>query len=289
MQQTKMFNSDVTHKIVGIVREKNPKSGPTWSRFKIQLDTGRHAWCVCNWPVDIGEIVVANATFNSQYKSYDLIEVLHDHQESVSNAVVIMKLCENLQGVGVVKAGKLGEKFPNLYETVINDPHAIVAACGAKLEDVVRVGNELDGQKEVLTRLTLLKKAHWPDHLAKRIVTSDQLYRISIKSPYAAIPWVEGLGWLIADEIGSKQKIAIDAPERIAAGIDHVYRSKVTDDGHTKAPRWFLNRELERILSLHETKFRNTLDVELIPLQDDWMCSDRNRRHASTIMDFFCK
>lgn len=284
------FDTNALHRITGVVRELHPKSGDTWSRAKLQLDTGNHAWAVGKFRLDVGEIITANATFNSKFHSYDLVELITGHEGEVSNAVVVLKLIDYLPGVGVVKATELSEAFPDtLFDTLINDPEAIAKSCGADVRDVIAVGEDLKNEQTTLGRLSQLIAKGWPNHLAKRVCSNDTHFKIAISSPYRAIPLIAGLGWKIADEIGRKQGIALDAVERIDAGIEHYYTDKIGGVGHTIVPENVLlsPSAVPSLLGVREEKIQERLPEVLVLLEDGRFTSHTHYKNAQSIASFF--
>lgn len=287
---TSSHDATALHRLTGIIRELHPKSGPTWSRARVELDTGDLAWIVAKFQMEQGEIITADCTFNSKFRSYDIVELIAPEEGKVANAVVVLKLAEYLDGVGKVKAGKLSEQFPGvLFQKLLDEPDEIAKACGAEVRDVVMVAEQLRLEQTALGRMSDLMGKGFPNHLAKRICRSDSLYCVAAKSPYKAIPLVEGLGWLIADEIGRKQGIKVDDPERVEAGIEHYYATKVAGDGHTRVTeREMLAPEaLPSLLGLRAAVLKDSLPQVLIPVGDGWLVSGRHRENAAVIEEFF--
>jgi hypothetical protein len=280
--------TDAATKITAIVLELHPKSGDRWSRAKCRLEDGTTSWVVAKWKLSLGETLVAEATYNAKFRSYDLVRLV-DEGGTVSNGVVILKLVERLSGVGVVKARRLGEKFPDLFEAIQSSPEAVAAACGAKLEDVKDVAESLAAERGNLSRVTKLVDLGYPNHLAKQIACNEQAYPVATTSPYAAIRLVSGLGWLLADQVGRKMGIAKDDPARIAAGIGHYYADSVAGDGHTRVHEAALlaPEALPAMLGVPRGLIQHGLDSELIPLGGGWYTSARHRDNAETIAGFF--
>jgi hypothetical protein len=284
---------EAPEKVTGVVVDLHPKSGPGWSRAKLRTEDGSTVWVTGKFGLKLNEVVEAEGVFNAKFRSFDLTKLLDAGEGKVSNGVVIIKLVELLDGVGQVKARRLGEKFPELYKTLLEDPQAIADACGAALEDVTKVAAELEEGKAVLSRVTELTTQGYPHHLAKRISIDDKQYRIARESPYAAIRYVEGLGWLIADEVGHKMGIAADDTNRIDAGIDHWYREKVSGDGHTKVTlgRLLNAANLPSLLGIGKGPITERLNVVLIPVGeqegDELYTSPGHHKNARTIAESF--
>ncbi len=276
-----------TTRVIGTVIDLHPKSGDNWSRAKVQFVDGRTAWVTAKFRIEKGETFDAFCNFNEKYKSYDCVSLAAGENGEVSNEVVILKLVEILQGVGKVKARRLGEKFPNLYEILISTPEKIAEACGASLTDVKLVYLKLTAERSELSRVTTLVSKGWPNHLAKRVAKNDKAYTVAVKSPYAAIKLVDGLGWLLADEIGRKQGIALEDPSRVEAGIDHYYREEVTGDGHTLVHEDVLIPGASDLLGVKKGLVEEKAQNVLLPRGDGWYTSKRHYDNATIISEFF--
>jgi hypothetical protein len=283
------MSADQLTRLTGTVIDLHAKSGDNWSRAKIRVLNGRTYWVTAKFRIELGETFDADCTFNSKYKSFDCVKLAAPADGVVSNEVVILKLVDILPGVGKVKAHTLGEKFPNLYEVLVASPEKIAEACGAALADVEKVSALLGGEQTDLIRVTTLMSKGYPNHLAKRIAKEDRQYVVAMESPYAAIRLVSGLGWLLADEIGRKQKIAYDDPRRIEAGIDFHYREKVANDGHTivHVDDLLDADNLPSLLGVKKDLISEFIDKVLIPRGDGWYTNERHRDNATVIAEFF--
>ncbi len=293
MTTTKTHDANQIHKITGIVRELHPKSGDNWSRAKVELDTGHPAWVVCKFRLEVGETLVATATFNGTYKSYDVVELIPQDGDKVSNAVVVLKLAEYLDGVGRIKAQRLSDQFPDtLWAKLTDDPKAVATACGADLTDVIAVGEQLKVEQTALGKFSTLLAKGFPNHIAKRICRTDHTYRVAIESPYKAIPLIEGLGWLTADEVGRKQGIPKDNAARIEAGIEYVYAERVAGEGHTltTADTLLAHGNLPTLLGLTANRIAPHLAAVLVPVEGGtYLTSRRQFDNAEAIAGFFFK
>ncbi len=272
-------------RITATVLELHAKSGDNWSRAKVQFEDGRTAWITAKFRLNVDETVEADCTYNEKFRSYDVVKLVGDESGKVSNAVIILKLVEVLDGVGAVKARRLGEKFPELYTTLIEHPEEIAAACGTDVENVKQVALLLEGERAVLSRVTTLIARGFPQHLAKRISGDDRQYVTALESPYAAIKLVSGLGWLIADEIGRKQGIVANDPKRIVAGIDHYYRESVANDGHTVVHGDSLLElpNIPALLGIAVKEIAPLLEETLLPTGDGWYTSENHRKNAGRV------
>lgn len=276
-------------RISGLVIEKHPKSNATWSRFKLQEANGSTVWATAKFDVELREVIVAEAEFNQKFKSYDVKSLVQNGEAVVSNEVVTLRLIDTLDGVGKIKARKLADKFPELYKSIIETPEAVAAACGVDLVKVQEVAALLTNDAGKLAHITELVNLGWPHHLAKRIGGDEKVFRIAVKSPYAAIRVVAGLGWETADAIGQSQGIKADDPERIKAGISHFYRENIQGDGHTVVTgEELLNREgLPTLLGVRPALIEPLLKVELVELGGGWYTTAFQRKNSEIIARSF--
>jgi exodeoxyribonuclease V alpha subunit len=278
------------HRITGTVIDLHAKSGDNWSRAQLLTDEGT-VWVTAKFRLEEGETVEVNATYNAKFRSYDVVEIVIPTDGQVSNSVIKMKLVEYVSGVGSVKAGRLAEQFPNLWETLKNNRQAIADACGASLASLDQLVAVLEGQQSALSRVSELIRVGYPNSLAKRIAQNDKQYVIAIKSPYEAIKYVFGLGWALADEIGHRMGIAKDDPVRIEAGVFHYWQTVVSNNGNTRAmAEEILDREeLPSLLGLPASKI--DLMKLLVPIntsdEGKWYTTDAALANASTIKEFF--
>jgi len=301
-----MANETLT-RITGTVVELHPKSSEAWCRAKVRKYDGTHTWVTGKFGLEIGEVLDADCTFNQTYKSHDVVSFA-DTKGTVANQVVILKLVETLPGVGKVKAAKLSEHFPELFRAVTETPNLVADFVGVDETDVRLVASNLEVEKSKLVGVSALVNRGYPHHLAKRIANTPRAYKAAMESPYKAIKLVEGLGWLIADEVGRKWGIQLDDPDRIKAGIDHYYRTKVTSDGHTRVRRSSLlyPEALPSLLGVGAAKILEQIDNVLIAVFDPphytdaiktdaqledgyWYTSEWHLKNAQTIAGFFLR
>jgi exodeoxyribonuclease V alpha subunit len=281
-------NAAELHRLTGIVLELHPKSNENWSRAKIEKADGTVCWVTAQFGLEVGETVDAHCTFNEKFRSFDVVS-LADTDGKVTNEVVTLRLVQELSGVGAVKARRLSDRFPDLYETITKDPQQIATACGVDLDEVSRVASILSDEGGLLSRVSKLITYGYPGHIAKKIAKKDAAWKVALESPYRCIRLIDGLGWLIADEVGRKAKIPLDSEDRIVAGIDHYYRDKVHGDGHTKVHAAALldSGALPNLLGLPRAKIQGHLDVTLINLNNGYYTNAHHRKNAATIAGFF--
>lgn len=276
------------HRLTGTVLDLHPKSNEKWSRAKVQTSDGFTSWVVAAFGLEVGETIDAHCTYNDKFRSYDIVS-LADNGGKVTNEVVVLKLIQELGGVGAVKAGRLSEKFEDLYTMIIEKPQEIAEACGADLEEVQRVAAILGAENQVLSRVSSLLNYGYPGHIAKRIAKVEAAWKDALVSPYKIIKLIDGLGWLTADEVGRKNKIPLDDQTRVQEGILHFYREKVARDGHTKvtAAGLLSPQALPNLLGIDKAKITPEIDRTLINLDNGFYTNDWHRVNAQTIAGFF--
>lgn len=281
--------TDIVTRLTGTVVELHIKSNENWARAKVRDADGRVAWVTAKFGLNVGETLDAHCTFNQKFKSFDVVRLV-DAGGVVSNDVVVLKLVQELAGVGQVKAARLSQQFPdNLYEVMVKTPEIIAEACGVDLEEVTRVATILDSENDILARVSKLLAYGYTGNIAKKIAGKEAAWKLALDCPYSIIRLIDGLGWLTADEVGRKNKVPLDSPKRIAAGIDHYYRNQVTLEGHTKVTLDQLcsSEALPNLLGLPREKIEPHIDTVLINLDNGYYTNDRHRANAQTIAGFF--
>lgn len=291
MKTIERHDNKAIFRFTGVVVELHAKSSENWSRARLLLDTGNKEWVTGKFGLKIGEVVVCDCTFDAKFKSYEIKALICDSVAVVSNTIICLKLVEGLDGVGNVKAQRLSEKYPNLFQAITEVPDEVAAYVGIPVTAVLAVAEDLTREKNNLNRLTALEKAGWPNGLAKKAIKNDKIFKVASESPYRAIKLIEGLGWKTADEIGSRQGIKKDDPARVEAAVDYYYTDFVAKKGHTKVDLDELLNECSGILGLptyDAVKFvvpaaNNTL----INLGDNWYCADAHYKNTNIIAEFF--
>ena len=291
MKTIERHDNKAIFRFTGVVVELHTKSSENWSRARLLLDTGNKEWVTGKFGLKLGEVVVCDCVYDAKFKSYDIKALICDSVAVVSNTIICLKLVEGLDGVGKVKAQRLSEKYPNLFQAITEVPDEVAAYVGIPVTAVLAVAEDLTREKNNLNRLTALEKAGWPNALAKKAIKNDKIFKVASESPYKAIKLIEGLGWKTADEIGYRQGIKKDDPARVEAAVEYYYADFVADDGHTKVELNELINECSGILGLpsyegvkHVVPAANNT---LIGLGDNWYCTDAHYKNTNTIAEFF--
>ena len=92
----------------------------------------------------------------------------------------------------------------------------------------------------------------------------DALARIR-ENPYNLIDAIDGIGFLMADELARKLGYDFSGAPRLRAGILHILKEQAFSQGHICFPRMKLLSETEKILAIPPTR----IDTELEPLEQE--------------------
>ncbi len=275
-------------RITGEVVELHPKSGDTWTRAKVNRGTSS-VWLTCKYRLDLGQVIDVLCSFNAKFKSYDVIRNAGT-SGVVSNEVVVTYIVKTLPGVGAVKAGYLSKAAgqDKLFDGILANPQWVADAVGAKIEDVNTLVQELNKYRAEFADVSSLTNYGYTPAIAKAI-TQLGLVDAALQSPYPLIPLVTGLGWKLADEVGRKQGIALDAPERVVAGIVHFYNEEVRGQGCTIVSLDELcgSNGAAKFLSVGSDLIREHAVNALIPVGDDLVISKQDLSNEQTIQEFF--
>ena len=157
-----------------------------------------------------------------------------------------------LRGIGPRLAARLVEHFGEQTLQVLDDG-------GAKLSEVrgvskrlaAEVGKAWNDQKHATAVLMALHNHGISPALAGRIYRryGSETLEIVQHEPYRLAAEVHGVGFVTADRIARSVGIAIDAPERLDAGVVHHLHTGV-DFGNTWAPRGDLVERCARELGV---------------------------------------
>jgi exodeoxyribonuclease V alpha subunit len=157
-----------------------------------------------------------------------------------------------------------------------------------------RVAKEIPGitQKRALEISAMLKNNEANEELQlelKRIVAGTRVSKRAVfktielygqqapekirENPYRLIEDIEGIGFLIADEIAQKVGFAKEGRPRIQAGIIHVLKESAFSSGHTCLPLEYLVSEAGKLLDVPEEKIldmvgRMVKDGHLVKTED---------------------
>jgi exodeoxyribonuclease V alpha subunit len=157
-----------------------------------------------------------------------------------------------IKGVGPVMAKRIAERFgPYTLEVIENDIQRLAEVDGIGPKRVRMIAKAWQGQKQIKEIMLFLQSHQVSTNLAVKIYKTYDDAAISIvkNNPYRLSRDIFGIGFLTADKIARSIGLEADAPQRIAAGIEHTL-DQLADQGHVFAPRDHLAQEAVKILTV---------------------------------------
>jgi len=157
-----------------------------------------------------------------------------------------------IKGVGPVTARRIVDYFGlEALEVIEQQPERLleVPGVGPKRRDMIaRAWEEQQQIKEVML---FLQSHEVSAALAVKIYKAygDDSLTIVRENPYRLAHDIYGIGFLTADRIARKLGMALDAPQRVQAGISYVL-SQLADEGHVYAPQGELIARSAEILDV---------------------------------------
>lgn len=282
-----------TEKIVrlaGTVIELHPKSGPNWTRAYVQtLD--EFVWLTAKFQLQLGDTVEVDAVFNAKFRSYDAKKLITGKE--ISNTVVQLQLIQRVPGLGKIKAKVLAEAFPKLWDALQNNLDAVAAKAGLSKEVFSECIEAIQAQGASLGRVSELVNLGYPVRIAKIVAEQDSLYVVALKGPYGLIPYVHGLGWKVAEEIGQTMRIDANDPARVGAAIQYIW-TIVLNEGHTIAPRKAVLEGLYKLdINVGDDAVGKVINESTIPIDTpdhpDYVTTRASLSRAEIIRNFFLK
>ncbi len=157
-----------------------------------------------------------------------------------------------IKGIGPVTARRIAEKFGQYTLDVIEqDIHRLAEVEGIGPKRIQMIATAWEAQKQIKEIMLFLQTHQVSTHLAVKIYKTygDRAISVVKNDPYRLARDIFGVGFLTADKIARNIGIAVDAPERIAAGIEYTL-NRLADDGHVFAPRGHLVEAAVKILGV---------------------------------------
>jgi exodeoxyribonuclease V alpha subunit len=168
-----------------------------------------------------------------------------------------------IKGVGPVTAARIVEAFGEATFTVIDaDPGRLPEVPGIGPVRAQRIAATWIEQRHIREVMAALQGFGLSTSLAVRIYKrfGDQSGTILTQAPYRLAREVWGIGFKTADTIARAVGIALDAPERIQAGVLHALGA-AADQGHTLLPEEDLLVQAADLLGVEVAGVRAALAV----------------------------
>jgi exodeoxyribonuclease V alpha subunit len=167
-----------------------------------------------------------------------------------------------LPGIGPALAHKIVASFGTDTLSVLdNAPEKLSGVPGLGMRKVGEIRQAWAAHRNEATVMVLLQSHGMSPALARRVLRhyGEHAARIVQSSPYRLAMDVWGVGFKTADRIAQAFGVAIDHPERIAAGLLHQLRT-ICDEGHCWIRREALIRATAEALNLDEALVTASLD-----------------------------
>ena len=167
-----------------------------------------------------------------------------------------------VKGVGPVNAGRIVDAFGEAtFEIIDTAPERLTTVKGIGPVRAGRIAAAWVEQRHIREVMAALQGFGLSTSLAVRIYKQfgDQSGTVLTKTPYRLAREVWGIGFKTADTIARAVGIALDAPERIQAGVLHAL-SVAADLGHTLLPEGDLLVQAADLLGVEAPRVEQAID-----------------------------
>jgi exodeoxyribonuclease V alpha subunit len=169
-------------------------------------------------------------------------------------------LMENAKWIGTEISKKLVNAYgENTLQVCKSEPERIAKEIPGITLKRAREISAMLRQNEAQEELQLqLKNLLAGTRIGKRAVNQliekygEHAPEVLRKSPYQLIGVIDGIGFLIADEIAKRAGFALDGNPRLLAGLLHVLKESAFGQGHTCLPREQLLALAEKLLCIEK-------------------------------------
>ncbi len=167
-----------------------------------------------------------------------------------------------IKGVGPVTAERIVDHFGlDTLEVIETNPRRLKEVSGVGKKRVAMIEKAWAEQQSIKEIMLFLQAHDVTTSLAVKIYKEygDAAINVVRHDPYRLARDVYGIGFITADKIAQAVGIAHDAPERVAAGVQHVL-SSFSDDGHVFARRPELVQSAADILDVGPDRVESAID-----------------------------
>jgi exodeoxyribonuclease V alpha subunit len=173
-----------------------------------------------------------------------------------------------IKGVGPVTAGRIVDYFGlKTLDVIEEDVHQLREVPGIGPKRAAQVAYAWEEQKQIKEIMLFLQSHNVSTGLAVRIYKhyGDDAARVVQNAPYQLARDVYGIGFKTADRIAQKMGMALDAPERVQAGLRYALGS-FSDNGHCYAAQEALIDAARELLEVPaaacEVELNNLIHME---------------------------
>jgi exodeoxyribonuclease V alpha subunit len=214
-----------------------------------------------------GEAIVAHGWWKNDPKHGWQFQVL-DYRTSLPATTQGMRryLGSGLvKGVGPVMAGRIVDAFAEgTFDVIDASPERLTEVAGIGKVRASRIAATWVEQRHIREVMTALQGYGVSTSLAVRIYKrfGDDSGRVVSQEPYRLAREVWGIGFRTADKIAQAVGIALDAPERLQAGVLHAMGS-AGDEGHTLLPERELTETAAELLQIDADRLGPSVEALL--------------------------
>lgn len=261
-----MDQSTVTLKgVVERITYTNPDNGYTVARFQVPGRFGLVTLVGALAEVHPGARLKVEGRWKTHAKFGEQFELVRYVEEVPATVEGIKRYLGSglIKGVGPKMAKRIAEKFGTYtLEIIENDIGRLAEVEGIGQKRVKMIATAWEAQKQIKEIMLFLQSHQVSTTLAVKIYKTYGDASISIvkNEPYRLARDIYGIGFLTADKIARNIGIAVDAPQRIGAGVEFTL-NQLADQGHVYAPRDHLIQAAIKILEVQPEQVDKQIDM----------------------------
>ncbi|MEG2084092.1 MAG: ATP-dependent RecD-like DNA helicase [Clostridia bacterium] len=206
---------------------------------------------------------ISNPRYGEQFNATDV-----KTKPPTSREAIIRYLSSDLfKGIGPVTAEKIVDHFGSETLSIIEfQPHKLADVKGLNAKKAFELANSITSLKKMQDVIIFLQGYNLSLNLALKIykVYEERTKEVIMENPYQLVEDIDGIGFIIADEIAKKTGIENKSKFRITAGIVHTLKQDMLKSGHTYLTQNNLIRMAGEILQIDYKEeydlFKNVLE-----------------------------
>ncbi|MFZ1463071.1 MAG: ATP-dependent RecD-like DNA helicase [Anaerolineae bacterium] len=167
-----------------------------------------------------------------------------------------------IKGVGPVTAKRIVRLFgAQSLQVIDEEPQRLRTVLGVGPKRASLIQDAWRQQRAIREVMFFLQEHSVSTGLAVKIYKQygDGAVGIVRNDPYRLARDIHGIGFITADKIAQALGLALDAPERVAAGVAHVLGEQA-DDGHVYVPQTILVMQAAEMLAVPSTLVVNAIE-----------------------------
>lgn len=240
--------------VVERITYSNPENGYTVARFQASGRFGLVTIVGALAEVHPGARLKVEGRWKSHAKYGEQFEITRYVEEMPATTEGIKRYLGSglIKGVGPVMAKRIAEKFgPYTLEVIEHHIERLAEVEGIGPKRVKMIARAWEAQKQIKEIMLFLQSHQVSTNLAVKIYKTygDAAIRVVKDQPYRLARDIFGIGFLTADKIARNIGIEVDAPQRVAAGIEYTL-NQMADQGHVYTPREQLVEAAVKILGV---------------------------------------